>query len=47
MRLAGVPNKGLRKKLDVKEALYQEELTKRCSSCEMLKATNYIWILLL
>jgi hypothetical protein len=47
MPLAGLPNKGLRKKLYIKNAFYQEEDPKKCTSCEMLRATDFIWILLL
>ena len=39
---------GLRKNAQCKTwAFYQEELPKRCSSCELLKATDIIWIPLL
>ena len=42
--LAGLPNKGIRKKLF---GFYQGKLPERCSSCKLLKTTDRLWILLL
>ena len=45
MPLAGLLNKGLKKRAQYEKlAFYQEELTKRCSSCKLLKATDRIWV---
>ena len=39
---AGVPKQGLLKKHSAKLAFYQKELSKSCSSCKLLEATDDI-----
>ena len=43
---AGLPNYGLRREAQFKTlACHQEEVPKRCSSCEVPRATERIWIM--
>ena len=42
---AGLPNLGLIKKHNAKYWHYQEELPKRCSSSELLGATEVVYLL--